>query len=450
MLSEAPRADDGQNRAVDRYPVPTIPPVYPAAAPTKTRARRRIPLYQLASAVFIGLALVSAIWLTVLLLLRPSSSIAVGLLNLVLFWLTLTYLVLPRIHQLFTLLYVPDYFIGRTSTGDGLLGDPVNLAVDGSADDIHAAMQRANWVRADPITLRSTLGIVKSTLFRTAYPEAPVSDLFLFGHRQAFAYQQEVDGNAAQRHHIRFWPTPEGWMLPGGVPVGWLAAGTYDRSVGLSAFTLQVTHKIDADIDIERDYVINTVRYADPACGITVLPDFTTAYHARNGGGDAVRTDGDLPVLDVAGAAERSPVPIKAPTQTKNVSDRELPPTSLLLAGALIAVLFIAAVVSFAIGNADAATDAGFWLVLAGTWLLTAFRRRWAWVVLMAIATVISLAGLLLFSVPGELGDVDLYLVAITVMIVLSVSSEDVREWLSEGRSNPTLDPATGHVSLDG
>ena len=33
-------------------------------------------------------------------------------------------------------------------------------------------------------------------------------------------------------------------MLPGGYAVGWLAAGTYDRSVGLSWFTLQITHKI--------------------------------------------------------------------------------------------------------------------------------------------------------------------------------------------------------------
>ena len=35
----------------------------------------------------------------------------------------LAYLLLPRIHQILTALYVPDYFIGRTRTSDGLLGD---------------------------------------------------------------------------------------------------------------------------------------------------------------------------------------------------------------------------------------------------------------------------------------------------------------------------------------
>jgi hypothetical protein len=32
---------------------------------------------------------------------------------------------------------------------------------------------------------------------------------------------------------------------PGGLAVDWPAAGTYDRSVGLSLFTLQITHGND-------------------------------------------------------------------------------------------------------------------------------------------------------------------------------------------------------------
>ena len=39
--------------------------------------------------------------------------------------------------------------------------------------------------------------------------------------------------------HVRFWLCPEGWMLPGGYAVDWLAAGTYDKMSGLSLFTLQ-------------------------------------------------------------------------------------------------------------------------------------------------------------------------------------------------------------------
>ena len=66
-----------------------------------------------------------------------------------------------------------------------------------------------------------------------------MSPLFLFGRMQDFAYQQEVAGNPAKRHHVRFWRTPDGWLLPGGTRVDWLAAGTFDRAVGFSLFTRQ-------------------------------------------------------------------------------------------------------------------------------------------------------------------------------------------------------------------
>lgn len=393
----------------------------------------------MASAFFIALALLASLWLTALLLLRPTPSFIAWLLNLLCFWLVLTYLVLPRAHQLFTVLYVPDYFIGRTHTGDGLLGDPVNLAIDGTEQDIHAAMLRAGWVKADPITIRSSLGIVRSTLLRRPYPAAPVSNLYLFGHPQAFAYQQEVDGNASQRHHVRFWPTPPEWMLPGGVPVGWLAAGTYDRSIGLSSFTLQFTHKIDADTDVERDYIINTVRYADHDTSVRVLPDFTSAYHARNGGGDEVQTDGDLPVLDVTDAAARSPLAVPPAPPSTNVADRTLPPLPLLVGGALIGLLFLLNTLWAIFGDQTAIADAIVWLLLAGAWLLTCMRRRWAWVVLMLIATMTSLLGLTAVTADLMPGQGSLYVIATSVLVVLAVSSEDVREWLSEGRKDPHI-----------
>lgn len=250
--------------------------------------------------VFAG---VSAIWLAVLSFTQTLDAGRWAIVFLILFWGLLAYLVLPRLHRILTAIYVPDYFIGRTRTSDGLLGDPVNLALMGSGEQICLAMERAGWVKADPITARSSWAMVTSTLRRQSYPEAPVSPLFLFGRQQEFAYQQEVDGNPKQRHHVRFWPCPDGWLLPGGARVEWLAAGTFDTAVGLSFFTLQVTHRIDADTDIERDYIVTTVREANPAVSVRVLENFSTGYHARNGGGDSIRTDGNLPVIDVRSLA---------------------------------------------------------------------------------------------------------------------------------------------------
>ncbi|MBS1674714.1 MAG: LssY C-terminal domain-containing protein, partial [Actinobacteria bacterium] len=241
---------------------------------------------------------VSAVWLAVVISLQ-TFRYPWSVLLFVPVWAIMAYLVLPRLHRMLSDLYVPDYFFGRTRTSDGLLGDPVNLGVDGTAAQLDAVMTGAGWHRADEITAASTWGIIVSTLTRRSYPTAPVSPLMLFGRRHDVAYQQEVAGNPKQRHHVRFWHCPPGWLLPGGAKTDWLGAGTYDTDVGLSLFTLQVTHRIDENTDIERDFVVQSARESDPAVRVRDLADFTTGYHSRNGGGDRFITDGHLPIIDV-------------------------------------------------------------------------------------------------------------------------------------------------------
>lgn len=273
----------------------------PGPADGEPRRTRSAGLSAALDTFFFVFAGVAAVWLAYLSLTETFQVGWWGILLAVVFWVYLAYLVLPRLHRILTAVYVPDYFIGRTRTSDGLLGDPVNLALMGEQADVEAAMRAAGWTRADPVTLRSSWRIVTSTLRRRSYREAPVSPLLLFGRVQDFAYQQEVAGNPKQRHHVRFWRCPDGWLLPGGRRVDWLAAGTYDTAVGLSLFTLQITHRIDADTDIERDHIVATVTAADPRVRREVIEDFASGYHARNGGGDSIRTDGDLPILDVRG-----------------------------------------------------------------------------------------------------------------------------------------------------
>ena len=214
-------------------------------------------------------------------------------------WAVIAYVFLPRLYKLMTAVFLPDYFIGRARTSSGLLGDVVNMAWDGPEDNIHSAMQAAGWTLATPITLGSALGIIRSVLTRSPDPDAPISPLFLFGRKQDFAYQKEVGGSANQRHHIRFWKCPPHWPLPGGTEVDWLAGAAFDTGVRLSSFTLQVTHAISGDIDKERDFTISSLKGVDSDLKVTWIEKFSTAFHARNGGGDMVHTDGNLPIVDV-------------------------------------------------------------------------------------------------------------------------------------------------------
>lgn len=254
---------------------------------------------RLVDRIFFGLGTVAAVLLALTLFASGIQWSWQSSITLVLGWGALAYLALPRLHRVLTTIYVPKYYIGRSRTSDGLMGDPVNLAFLGSPGQIVAAMETAGWVKADPVDFRSSVRIVTSTLSRRSYDQAPVSPLFLFGRKQDVAYQMEVEGNPAKRHHIRFWHAPPGWLMPGGRKVDWLASATYDRAVGLSYFTLQITHRIDADIDIERDFVLDSLAQNQSPVSVEKLHDFTTGYHCRNGGGDSIRTDGMLPVVDV-------------------------------------------------------------------------------------------------------------------------------------------------------
>ncbi|MDO4665053.1 MAG: LssY C-terminal domain-containing protein [Actinomycetaceae bacterium] len=269
--------------------------------------------------VFFVLAGLVGIWLAVFLIMELWSKGWWIILLVVVAWLAVSYLTLPRLHSILTDIYVPGYFIGRARTSDGLLGDPINIAGYGSLAQLHATMRQAGWTLADPITASSAWKIVTSTLRRHSYPQAPVSPLFLFDRKQDFAYQQEVDGNPKKRHHVRFWKTPPDWPLPGGHKVDWVASGTFDRAVGLSLFTLQVTHRIDENIDIERDHVVKTVVDNVPGTKVHVIEDFSTGYHSRNGGGDLIKTDGDLRILDLRGVDTESQDNARAAETLKNI-----------------------------------------------------------------------------------------------------------------------------------
>src|SRR5437763_3401868 len=179
----------------------------------------------------------------------------------------------------------------RTRTADGIAGDPVNLALVGTETELVAGLVASGWRPADPITVRSSLRITRSTVFGGVYDTAPVSNLYLFGRRQDLAFEQPAGGNARRRHHVRFWRSPQ--ADEDGRPV-WLGAGTFDSSVGLSHTTGQVTHHIAALVDVERDKLIADLWAVGRLDGHEWVSGFHERLCGRNGGGDRYVTDGPL------------------------------------------------------------------------------------------------------------------------------------------------------------
>ena len=370
-----------------------------------------------------------------------------------LIWIFLSYLVLPRLHQLFTTIYIPDYFMLRTKTGDGLFGDPINMGFVGSIEDVHAAMRRCGFVMADPITFRTSIGIARSSITKKRYPAAPVSNLYLFDQKQDFAYQQDVAGSNVQRHHIRFYKMDDDWTLASGTHVDYLAAASFDCGIGLTNATLQFTHRVDANVDNERDYISESLMYYDPLIHTDMQRVLEMPIRDVNGGGDVIETDGKLSVVDVQGAYNRAIDQGFDTTQIDSLDflqdsktfNQELPPRTFMFVGVGIVIKIIMVIVMIVILQINMSgtekelmafvllcTELGMQVVEFILYRLTYKKYKWARVVLLGMLIISAASELNLFNLEKTSTIIDVVDTCISMALVLIASSYDIRQFVYE------------------
>ncbi len=184
-------------------------------------------------------------------------------------------------------------FTMLTQTVQGIPGDPINVGMVGTRGDVLCAMHAAAWYPADPITFRSSVEIVGSVVLDRPYRDAPVSNLFYQGKREDLAFEKPDGRSADRRHHVRFWEALK--QGEEGRPV-WLGSATFDRRVGLSRYTGQVTHHIAPDIDAERDGLTDDLKAAKVVEALYEVSGVGPAFNNRNGEGDPYYTDGDVEI----------------------------------------------------------------------------------------------------------------------------------------------------------
>jgi hypothetical protein len=198
-----------------------------------------------------------------------------------------------------------------TRTASGIPGDALNVGLVGSQEDVLRAMHEAGWFPADPITLRTSIKIVGSVLLDRPYRDAPVSSLYYEGRKEQLAFEKPAGRSADRRHHVRLWQL----LASGedGRPV-WLGSATFDRGVGLSHDTGQVTHHIAPDIDAERDLLMHDLGEAGLVRNFFQISGIGPTLFGRNGEGDPYYTDGEIDVatLVVDGIRQTEP-PVTLP-----------------------------------------------------------------------------------------------------------------------------------------
>jgi LssY C-terminus len=211
--------------------------------------------------------------------------------GLVILWALLAYVVLPLAwthheHQP-QLTAMPML----TRTAQHIPGDPINVGLVGSREDVVLAMHQAGWFPADPVTLRTSIEIAGSVVLDRPYRSAPVSPLYFLGRMQDLAFEKPSGTSADRRHHVRFWLTLE--KGEEGRPV-WVGAVTFDRSVGFSHYTGAITHHVAPDVDAERDALIAGLVTAGLVEALYQVTGVGPTLNGRNGGGDLYYTDGEI------------------------------------------------------------------------------------------------------------------------------------------------------------
>jgi hypothetical protein len=188
------------------------------------------------------------------------------------------YIVLPHVVRMGLKILLRKRVPRYTITGDGLPGDPVNVVLTGTLQQLQAAFKRAGWSETDRLSLASCWRMIRAFVFNSPYPTAPFSTLYLFGRGQDIGFQKEIDNSPRKRHHIRFWALSLAhaeanlgrasfWLNtdrpPDGACVHWVGAGTKDTGISLTWLTFQITHATDSDTNVERDYIIDDLRKSE-------------------------------------------------------------------------------------------------------------------------------------------------------------------------------------------
>ncbi len=171
----------------------------------------------------------------------------------------------------------------------GRESDLTNVLFLGSHDQIAAAFTAAGWTPARRASFRHRIAWIRAVAERRGDDAGPMSSLLLNGTTPDMSWQKGFN-DVSKRHHIRIWREPGTWR---GQEM-WIAAATRDVDFAYLRPGEKFTHKIEENVDLERDKVAYDLAFT--SCGN--LLDWTeradiprSAYNATD---DPMTTDGRI------------------------------------------------------------------------------------------------------------------------------------------------------------
>ena len=180
-------------------------------------------------------------------------------------------------------------------------GDLVNFVIVGSQQQVTNALKAAGWIVADKTNTDAVVSALVATLQKNIYVAVPMSLLYLFGRSQDFGYERaEAVMVAAQRNHFRIWQAP--YKGPDGQPL-WIGAGTHDIGIEKDQRSANaITHKIDQDVDNERDFIGATLQQAGQVYAMDYMTRSNPIKLTKTATGGNIQSDGRVLVIVLKGA----------------------------------------------------------------------------------------------------------------------------------------------------
>ena len=170
--------------------------------------------------------------------------------------------------------------------------DLVNLMFIGSGEEISRAFSAAGWTQASLVSMRSRFLGVRAVIEGRGYRAAPMS-MQLVNDEEPGMFWQKGLNDMSKRHHIRIWKQAETWN---GEEI-WIGAATRDIDFAYLRHGQPVTHKIEENIDLERDKIVHDVEFTSCADVSDYVERPHVPHFAYNATGDPMETDGRIAIV---------------------------------------------------------------------------------------------------------------------------------------------------------
>jgi LssY C-terminus len=190
----------------------------------------------------------------------------------------------------------------RISDKAGDPGDMVNFLIIGSQDAMQKVFTTAGWVKVDANVKETVLNGFLASMSKESYLTMPMSPLYLFGRQQDYGWAHaEPISVVASRNHLRIWKA--GFDVNGRTL--WVGAATHDVGFEKDQRNNGLTHKIDPNIDLERDYVEKTLTSTGLVEEVTHILPRNPMQEAKTATGGSFHSNGQVLVLKLGESSQK-------------------------------------------------------------------------------------------------------------------------------------------------